>query len=499
MLRVIAIAAAVAVAAAIPSIPLNFSQRVDHFSTSDVSLFEQRYYSNDTSFGGPGSPIILIMGGEGEISPSTGIYYPYIIVLAERLGALVVELEHRFYGTSQPLAAGFDTAQLGLLTAPQALADAAAFITATRAARGCSGAPGTSTYCPVITVGGSYPGFLSAMMRLRYPAVVDAAWAASAPMLFYAQQVPAEAYYASVTASARRASATCPDAVRAVLAATLASGASKDAIAAKLGLCTPLPDYLVAGDADLLVDEVSMVFAYSWANLQMANYPPTALTGLAKACALFDAGGADPWATLAAFFAGFAATRRRGVVPRELAPSPPAAPAACYNLSSQLPSGARATISSGDWSGVGTGDGGAAWDYETCTLLVEAIGMTNTTDMFLPRIWSLGWLRSHCQARFNVVPAPLELVQLWGFDEAHLPAITSHIVFTNGLNDGWSVGGIQRNLSETVLAYNAPNGAHHSDLTHTWPSADDTPDITEMRESVAVTLEGWLADIARGA
>ena len=42
----------------------------------------------------------------------------------------------------------------------------------------------------MITFGGSYPGWMSAMMRLRYPAVVDAAYAASAPMRFYAQQVP---------------------------------------------------------------------------------------------------------------------------------------------------------------------------------------------------------------------------------------------------------------------------------------------------------------------
>ena len=31
-----------------------------------------------------------------------------------------------------------------------------------------AGTAGTPGYCPVITVGGSYPGFLSAMMRVRY-------------------------------------------------------------------------------------------------------------------------------------------------------------------------------------------------------------------------------------------------------------------------------------------------------------------------------------------
>jgi hypothetical protein len=68
---------------------------VDHFS-ENPSTFQQRYYMNDTAFGGAGFPIICIMGGEGAIEPNTGIFYPSIVVLAERLKALVIEPEHRF-------------------------------------------------------------------------------------------------------------------------------------------------------------------------------------------------------------------------------------------------------------------------------------------------------------------------------------------------------------------------------------------------------------------
>lgn len=69
---------------------------------------------------------------------------------------------------------------------PQALADAAFFVESIRKRYGCMSGP---RRCPVITVGGSYPGWLSGMMRLRYPGVVDMAYAASAPMRFYSQQV----------------------------------------------------------------------------------------------------------------------------------------------------------------------------------------------------------------------------------------------------------------------------------------------------------------------
>ena len=165
----------------------------------------------------------------------------------------------------------------------------------------------------------------------------------------------------------------------------------------------------------------------------MANWPPPD-TGLHTACVDIEA-ATDPWAALAAFLAGYSATsssRRLGVV----APNPVVAPGACYNLSSQLPSGSNATISSGDWSGVGSGNDGAAWDWETCTLLVESIGMNNVTDMFLPRAWSLDWLTAHCGARFGVVPQPRLLADEWGFDEDRLASVTSRIIFTNGLNDG---------------------------------------------------------------
>ena len=42
-------------------------------------------------------------------------------------------------------------------------------------------------------------------IKHRYPAVVAAAYAASAPVGFYAQQVDPHAYYKIVTASAERA------------------------------------------------------------------------------------------------------------------------------------------------------------------------------------------------------------------------------------------------------------------------------------------------------
>lgn len=92
--------------------------------------------------------------------------------------------------------------------------------------------------------------------------------------------------------------------------------------------------------------------------------------------------------------------------------------------------------------------------------------------MFPPRESSLGWLRAHCASRFGVAPQPRRLADLWGFDD--MQHLTSRIIFTNGMNDGWSTGSITTNLSKSLIAINMPNGAHHSDLSHD-PPGDETP------------------------
>jgi hypothetical protein len=67
--------------------------------------------------------------------------------------------------------------------------------------------------------------------------------------------------------------------------------------------------------------------------------------------------------------------------------------------------------------------------------------MNGVSDMFLPREWTIDWTNAHCMARFGVTPRPHDLVDLWGFTTDALPRVTSHMIFTNGLTDGWSGGG----------------------------------------------------------
>ena len=268
---------------AIPAIPHQFDlQLVDHFG-ADTRTYSQRYYKNSTWWGGPGHPIICIMGGEGAIEPSTGIFYPWVTdVIAKDLKAYVVEPEHRFYGQSLPLGQEESSKVCNMrryFTPQQAMADTAYFLQHIRKKLGCI------SNCPVITIGGSYPGWLSAMMRLRYPSVVDIAYSASAPMTFYTQEVDQFAYYKLITESAERSVKGCASSVREAIEAVHGLKTA-NRVVKELDICTPLPTYLRGESTKitkLFFEELDMVLMYTFANLNMGNYPPQG-SSLQKVC-----------------------------------------------------------------------------------------------------------------------------------------------------------------------------------------------------------------------
>ena len=500
-----------------PATPLQFDkQLIDHFG-ANVGTYSQRYYENSTWWGGPGYPIICIMGGEGAIEPSTGIFYPWVTdVVAKELMAYVVEPEHRFYGTSLPFGpiVSFDEHTLKQLFTPQqALADTAYFLQNIREQLNCSkstksigGLRDDSLYCPIITIGGSYPGWLSAMMRLRYPAVIDIAYSASAPMLFYTQEVDQYAYYQRITESAEKSFAFCSNSVQDAIKA-VHDLLTIDQVVQELEICTPLPEYLRGDGPDvtkLFFEELDMIIMYTFAGLNMGNYPPEN-SNLQIVCEgivnYVDAG--LPVDAIKYLLHGYAA---KATLSQSFGLSHGAEELSlksykkhigrltCFDLTSQLPAGKNPTISGGDWSGCGSGQNGQSWDFQTCSFLVEQIGTNGVTDMFTPRNWTMAWLDQHCASRFSVTPQPKALVELWGFDDL-VKAGASYILFTNGLVDGWSVGGIQKNLSSTLMAINIADGAHHSDLSHDPPNENDTEAVRGARAMALNALKKWLEQV----
>jgi Serine carboxypeptidase S28 len=501
---------ALLVSAGIPRPEQFFDQQlVDHLSNTDdddpdapPQYWSQRYYTFDEHFQGPGHPIFLILGGEGAISPQTGIFYPFVAnELASRWGATVVEPEHRFYGESQPVnivtQKNFvvkeekEDPRVKLFTPEQALHDAMTLLNFLRDnLLGCSRDRSSPDYCPVITVGGSYPGWLSAMARIMFPDIVDMAYAASAPMGFYAQHVDRFAYYDHITNVAETTVPGCASATQAALQEVelkILVSNKDDLEASLLGICPgTVPDYILQDEDPhtTMVEELMMVVGYTFANDNMADYPPSTTTRLYKACQTFASSELSSTDKVKQFLVERLSRHNE---PNNTD---------CWEMTRQMPSGPHATISSGDWSGVGTEDNGESWDFQTCTLLVEAIGFSKDS-MFVPREWSLEWLTRHCQSRFGVTPRPHEIVNQWHFDELVASNVT-RILFTNGLKDGWSVSGIQTNLSNTLIALNFPNGAHHSDLSHLGPTENDTEDIAEGYKTITRILGQWLDEVMSG-
>ncbi|KAB0402633.1 hypothetical protein E2I00_000603, partial [Balaenoptera physalus] len=128
-------------------------QPLDPFNASDRRSFLQRYWVNDQHWTSQDGPVFLHLGGEGSLGPGS-VMRGHPATLAPVWGALVIGLEHRFYGLSIP-AEGLDVAQLRFLS---------------------------SRHAPWLCFGGSYAGSLAAWARLKFPHLIFASVASSAPV-----------------------------------------------------------------------------------------------------------------------------------------------------------------------------------------------------------------------------------------------------------------------------------------------------------------------------
>ncbi|CBN78040.1 conserved unknown protein [Ectocarpus siliculosus] len=156
-------------------------QRLDHFDRQNSRKFLQRYFINKKYWAGAssGAPVFLCVGGEGPPLEanvlSESVHCNDMLELAPEHNALVLAVEHRYYGKSNP---GDDwaTDSLRWLSSQQALADLSSFHGFLSDKEGLTGAE------KWVTWGGSYPGMLAGWARLKYPHLFHAAVSSSSPM-----------------------------------------------------------------------------------------------------------------------------------------------------------------------------------------------------------------------------------------------------------------------------------------------------------------------------
>jgi len=157
------------------------SQLLDHFDAQSSTVWSQRYFVNETFFDGNG-PVFLCVGGEGpSFDPDvviTGSFHcADMILLAQKQGALVLAIEHRYYGPPGSLPVpDFSTPNMRWLSSRQALADISLFHShITQEFK-------LSPRNKWVSWGGSYPGMMAAFSRLKYPTLIHASVSSSAPV-----------------------------------------------------------------------------------------------------------------------------------------------------------------------------------------------------------------------------------------------------------------------------------------------------------------------------
>ena len=335
-----------------------------------------------------------------------------------------------------------------------------------------------------------------AIYRLKYPFMFDMALGASAP-IFMTYNVLNNPYlfFEVVTNSTRRINPKCVDLVR--LGFEQLQSASNDDITSKLNLCSSL-----SNDKNDGLYEIEAMLFQIWADLAMNDYPPSVSPIISSCNAMINASnnmtdGIDAFNALLEPFWEYSSS----ISSISSINSNP-----CLNLTSKtlIPSGKNGKIHCSDLTGCGNGPNGESWDYQACQQDISPMATQNSDiNMFAPNWdWNLTWLANHCQNRFNLNKNSVFNRKHWmknsmGLDRDYfwndnvLPFITSNIIFSNGIQDGWHAGGQLTNFtnSDTLVAIIMQNGAHHSDLKA--QSQLDTDDVLQARDMEINLLTKW--------
>lgn len=450
-----------------------FEQKVDHFSfTNEDATFKQKYLINDTWWKTNNGPIFFYTGNEGTIeafAQNSGFVWD----IAPEFGAMVVFAEHRYYGTSLPFGPDSlkpDPAKNGYLTSEQALADYAELVTYLK-----SNIKGAAR-SPVIAFGGSYGGMLAAWFRIKFPHICDGAIAASAPVAQF--DTPCDAFNRIVTADYTAASENCSSIIRQSWKAideVAVDDVGKKWISDSFGLCNPMTTAQNVTDLKAYLTDL-------YVNIAMMDYPyPTSFLAplpgfpVKEVCSrLVEAGVIDEDNNVDSNSTVVPLTKNQTIIRQVVAGA-----SVFYNFTGQ----AKCLDLSH------TDDIGAdMWDYQACTEMVMPVCSDGVNDMFEASTWNLTEYAEGCMARWNVTPRENMADIMYG--QKKLQG-ASNIVFSNGLLDPWSSGGILKDINPSVVALLIPEGAHHLDLRGR--NIADPQSVFMVRRDEKENIARWIA------
>ncbi|KAK6382288.1 hypothetical protein LTS17_004175 [Exophiala oligosperma] len=150
-----------------------FDQLVDHENSSNKATFQQQYQVVADHFK-PGGPILYYQ--QAETSLFACMEWTILPEWAAELGALVITLEHRFFGLSYPSKDPDPVRQFQSLTLENVMLDAVNFIGHIK-----NTTEGTKE-SKVLVMGGSYGGFLTTVLKMNHPDIFYGALPFAAPL-----------------------------------------------------------------------------------------------------------------------------------------------------------------------------------------------------------------------------------------------------------------------------------------------------------------------------
>ncbi|XP_059429040.1 uncharacterized protein LOC132162838 [Corylus avellana] len=428
-----------------------FDQTLDHFNyrPESYATFKQRYVINSKYWGGANcsAPILAYFGAEAPLDGDLA-FVGFLTDNAAKFKALIVYIEHRYYGKSIPFGSREEALRnastLGYFNSAQAIADYAEIIIHLKKIL-------HADYSPVVVIGGSYGGMLASWFRLKYPHVAIGALASSAPILYFDDITPQDGYISIVTTDFREASESCYQTIK-------KSWSEIDEVASKPDGLSILSNTFktcnTLNKSSELKDYLMMIYTGAAQYNAPPNYPVNIICG-----------GIDgaPFGTdiLTKIFAGLVAYIGNH---------------SCY-------------VNNGPTSISETDVG---WGWQTCTEMVMPIGVIGNDSMFQPDPFVLSSYIEMCSRFFGVPPRPHWVTTYYGGHDIKLilHKFGSNIIFSNGLRDPYSSGGVLENISHSVVAVHTVNGSHCLDIL---PAEQSDPDwLVKQRKEEVKIIKGWI-------
>lgn len=438
-----------------------FPQNLDHFSFRPESykVFQQKYLIN-RRFWRKGGPIFVYTGNEGDIdwfASNTG----FMSDIAPKFRALLVFIEHRFYGESTPFGKkSHKTAEtLGYLNSQQALADYAILIRSLKQNL-------SSEASPVVVFGGSYGGMLAAWFRLKYPHIAIGALASSAPIIHFDNIVPLTSFYDAISQDFKDASVNCFKVIKRSWEELDAVSTMKHGLpelSKKFRTCKGLHSIYSARDWLMEAFVYTAMVNYATAANFMAPLPGYPVEQMCKIIDGFPRGSSnlDRAFAAASLYYNYSGSEK------------------CFELEQP------------------TDDHGLdGWGYQACTEMVMPMSCSNQS-MFPPYENDYEAFEEQCMSKYGVKPRPHWITTEFGGKriETVLKRFGSNIIFSNGLQDPWSRGGVLKNISSSIIALVTKKGAHHADLRAA--TKGDPEWLKEQRRQEVVIIEKWISEYYR--